>query len=99
MQYRNGLSSLGFGCMRLPGRFADAEELIVRAVEKGINYFDTAYMYGTNEETLGEILKKNNLRDQVNIATKLPILFCKSGADFDKYFDRELSRLQTGYVD
>ena len=109
MQYRrdkngNNISALGFGCMRFPkkyGRidFEKTEALIVEAVEKGINYFDTAYIYTGSEVTLGEVLNKNKLREKVYIATKLPIVFCKSESDFDKYLEAQLKRLQTDYID
>ena len=39
------------------------EQIIVKAVQEGVNYFDTAYMYGGSEDVLGQILAKNNLRD------------------------------------
>jgi predicted aldo/keto reductase-like oxidoreductase len=76
-----------------------AEQLILRAIEAGVNYFDTAYLYGGSENALGLALSKNNLRDKVYIATKLPISNCKSGADFDKFFDTQLASLNTDYVD
>jgi predicted aldo/keto reductase-like oxidoreductase len=67
MQYRvdlnsgNKLSILGFGCMRLPKNLTQidiskTEQLILDAVQKGINYFDTAYSYSGSESVLGEIL-------------------------------------------
>jgi predicted aldo/keto reductase-like oxidoreductase len=106
LQYRidkisgNKLSVLGFGCMRFPRSFAKTEELIIRAVEKGVNYFDTAWVYPGSEETLGAILKKNNMRDKVYIATKLPLVFLSGNkTDFDKYFNESLRRLQTDYID
>ncbi|MDR1211557.1 MAG: aldo/keto reductase [Spirochaetaceae bacterium] len=111
MQYRedtksgNRLSVLGFGCMRF-GRtlsgaidLKKAESLIVRAVEGGVNYFDTAYMYPGSEEALGAVLEKNGLREKVYVATKLPIAFCRGHEDFDKFFTQELKRLRTSYVD
>lgn len=110
MQYRvdqrNGkeLSVLGFGCMRFATRagkmiLEKAEPLIMRAYEQGVNYFDTAYLYGSSEATLGEVLEKNGIRNDVYIATKLPHTMCKKLADFDKYFDTELERLRTDYID
>lgn len=105
MQYRedhkagNQISALGFGCMRFPKNMADSENLVQKAVEQGINYFDTAYMYPQNEETLGQILLKNQLRDKIFIATKLPLLLCRNTADFDKYFEKQLKRLKTDYID
>jgi predicted aldo/keto reductase-like oxidoreductase len=64
-----------------------------------VNYFDTAYLYAGSEETLGGILRKNNLRHKVKIATKLPFLKVKSYADFDALFSTQLERLKTDYVD
>jgi aryl-alcohol dehydrogenase-like predicted oxidoreductase len=71
------VSAIGLGCMRLsPGHGAVAgtrEEMIAlirAAVERGINFFDTAEVYGpfVNEELVGEALAP--VRDQVIIATK-----------------------------
>jgi predicted aldo/keto reductase-like oxidoreductase len=69
------------------------------AVENGVNYFDTAWMYPGSEEALGTVLEKNRIRDKVYIAAKLPIVFVKKTADFDRYFDEELRRLRTGRID
>ena len=110
MQYRddthsgNQLSVLGFGCMRFPrknGRIdmEKTEQLLVRAYEKGVNYFDTAYIYGGSEEALGEILEKNAIREKIYIATKLPQSACSTAADFDKYFNLHKKRLRTDYID
>ena len=68
----NNLSVLGFGCMRFPRDKEKTEQLIVTAVDAGVNYFDTAYIYGSSEAALGEILYKNSIREKVYIATKLP---------------------------
>lgn len=109
MQYRkmkNGtnISILGFGCMRFPknGGKIDMEETekeILYAMESGINYFDTAYMYPGSEDTLGTILKKNNCRDKIHIATKLPQYLLRNSAGIEKYFQEELQRLKTNYID
>ncbi|MDR0857562.1 MAG: aldo/keto reductase [Oscillospiraceae bacterium] len=110
MQYRtdkrsgNKLSVLGFGCMRFSRGVAGidlkkAEQLVLNAIERGVNYFDTAYMYPGSEAALGTILAKNKLRAKIYLATKLPIANCKSGADFDKFFAAQLAALQTDYVD
>ncbi len=99
MIYRNGYSILGYGCMRLPSNDAEAEKLVMKAYESGINYYDTAYVYKGKEEQLGKILAKNNIREKVQIATKLPVYMVKRKEDFDKFFDEELRRLQTDYVD
>jgi predicted aldo/keto reductase-like oxidoreductase len=110
MQYRtdkktgNELSLLGFGCMRFPKRFGaidmqKTEKLLLDAAAGGVNYFDTAYIYPGSEEALGTILAKNNMREKIFVATKLPLVYCNSGADFDKFFDKQLEHLQTNYID
>jgi predicted aldo/keto reductase-like oxidoreductase len=111
MQYRidpktgNKLSILGFGCMRFPrsrgGRIdiARSEAMVIDAVCRGINYFDTAYIYPGNEEAVGHILAKNNLRKKIYLATKLPLFMCRAYSDFDKYFNKSLERLKTDYID
>ncbi|MDP4120926.1 MAG: aldo/keto reductase [Bacillota bacterium] len=55
---KNGdeLSILGFGCMRLPKNFEEARREVIHAIDSGVNYFDTAYIYGNNEIVLGNIL-------------------------------------------
>lgn len=110
MQYRtdkrtgNEISILGFGCMRLPSNHGrididKTETLFLEAIERGVNYFDTAYLYPGSEAAIGQIFTKHQLREKVFLATKLPIFMCKKYADFDKYFNIELERLQTTYVD
>lgn len=72
---------------------------MMKAIRGGVNYFDTAYVYQGSEAALGEILKKNNCREQVHIATKLPHYLIKSRAGLEKCFQEQLRRLQTDYVD
>ena len=82
MQYRadrygNPISILGYGCMRFTTSAGKvdvnkAEQEILEAYRAGVNYFDTAYVYPGSEVALGEILARNGIRQQVNIATKLP---------------------------
>ena len=76
-RYGNPISQLGYGCMRFTRKgsgidYEKAEKEVLLAIEKGVNYFDTAYIYPGNEECLGWILEKNHCRNKVNIATKLP---------------------------
>ena len=105
MQYRvnpkNGdkLSILGFGCMRFPKDEKETEKLILTAIANGVNYFDTAYIYGASEETLGRILQRNKKRSDVFIATKIPPALVKKPEDMDKLFQKQLERLQTDYID
>ncbi len=109
MQYRkdrngNSLSVLGFGCMRLPqkGRGIDIEESereIMEAFRSGVNYYDTAYIYNGSEAALGQILERNRIREKVNVATKLPQYLVGSRAALDRYFNEQLARLRTDYID
>ena len=104
MQYRNGYSILGYGCMRFTRNgntidFDKAEKEFMRAFENGVNYFDTAYIYPGSEELVGRIIEKNGIRDKIRLATKLPQYLIRNRAGLDKYFDEELKRLRTDYVD
>jgi len=109
------VSVLGFGAMRLPMVGAKSEmdsfdpkvpideeeatKMIEYAVENGVNYFDTAYIYhsGKSEIFLGKALKK--YRPDVHIATKLPTWNLEKKEDFDRFFDEQLEKLQTDYID
>ena len=110
MQYRvnpkNGerLSALGFGCMRFTrgGGGIDQDKAnreLALALEKGVNYFDTAYIYPGSEACLGAFIKAYDCRDRLNIATKLPQYRVNRPGDFDRFFDEELARLGTDRVD
>ena len=109
MQYRNDkhgneLSVLGYGCMRFTrkGNGIDvdkAEKELMAAYEAGVNYFDTAYIYPGSEAALGEILERNGIRDKVNIATKIPQFMIRNREALDKYFDEQLARMKTTYID
>ena len=103
-RYGNPISQLGYGCMRFSRKgsgidYEKAEKEVLLAIEKGVNYFDTAYIYPGNEECLGWILEKNKCREKVNIATKLPQYILRSAAAIDKTFLEELKRLRTDYID
>ena len=111
MQYRvspktgERISTLGLGCMRFPGYQLGrpdqraAEAIIARAIERGINYLDTAYLYPGNEACVGRALENLHARDQVNLATKLPHASCRQPEDFDRFFDEQLRRLRTDRID
>lgn len=109
MRYRinpkNGdrLSVLGYGCMRFSKKNGvidqeKAEREMSRAIELGVNYFDTAWRYPGNEAALGRFLSKGH-RKEVFLATKMPQYQLKKPADADRYFNEELERLQTDYID
>ena len=109
MQYRkdkygNPLSVLGFGCMRFQQKLGkidleEAEREILLAVENGVNYFDTAYIYPGSEAAIGEIFQRNGIREKIHIATKLPHYLMRSRSAVEKLFQEELKRLRTDYVD
>lgn len=103
------VSVIGFGCMSLSKtNETDAKKLIGKALEKGVNYFDTADLYdkGANEELIGHALKA--VRDKVIIATKVGNQWREDGSGWDwnprkdyilKAVDKSLKRLQTDYID
>ncbi|GMO34783.1 MAG: aldo/keto reductase [Termitinemataceae bacterium] len=98
------LSVLGYGCMRFPRNFGKidlkkTEELILKAFNAGVNYYDTARIYPGSEEALGAVVAKNNLREKIFIATKLPVITCHNTSDFDKFFLESLKQLKTDYID
>ena len=110
MKYRNDkngdpVSILGYGCMRFTTKggkidIPKASREIMLAIENGVNYFDTAYIYPGSEAALGEILEMNGVRDKIKIATKLPqYLVGNNPKALDKFFDEEKKRLRTDYVD
>jgi aryl-alcohol dehydrogenase-like predicted oxidoreductase len=102
------VSSIGFGCMSLGDREPDNERLINKAIDAGINFFDTADLYqgGLNERTLGRILKGK--RDQVMLATKVGNQVRSDGSGLDwnprpeyimQAVEESLTRLQTDCID
>jgi aryl-alcohol dehydrogenase-like predicted oxidoreductase len=121
MKYRtlgkNGprVSSIGYGAMVLSpgiyGQVNDEESLqtLDYAIENGINFFDTAHMYGFgtghNEQLLGKAVSKR--RDQVVLATKGGLVIGADGApgldgrpeSLRKQLELSLQRLGTDYVD
>lgn len=109
MQYRydklgNAVSALGYGCLRFTkkGGAIDvdkAEREVMAAIEGGVNYLDTAYIYPGSEAAVGEILGRNRCRDRVLLATKLPHYLVKSAAGLERIFQEQLRRLRTDYVD
>ncbi len=81
---------------------ATSETLVKRALELGINFFDTANIYsaGTSEDYLGRAIKNNVARDKVVLATK--VFFNEGKLSREavlREIDGSLSRLGTDYVD
>lgn len=102
------ISRIGFGCMSLKPDQPDFESIINAAMDRGINYFDTADLYdkGENEIQLGKVFKGK--RDKVLIATKAGNQWRADGCGWDwnprkeyilKCAEESLKRLQTDYID
>lgn len=112
MQYRDfgrtGLkvSALGFGCMRLPSNengevnVDEAVRQIRYAIDNGVNYLDTAYIYhgGNSERVLGKAIK-DGYREKVFVADKLPIWSVKKYEDCERLLNEQLERLDVEYID
>lgn len=114
MRYKNlkrakfQVSELSFGCMSLKSDETENDELINKAIDSGINLFDTADLYegGENEKLLGKALKGK--RNDVLLATKVGNRMRDDGSGWDwcpekdyilSAVDKSLQRLQTDYID
>jgi hypothetical protein len=76
-----------------------AEREVMAAIDAGVNYLDTAYIYPGSEAAVGEILSRNGCRGDVYLATKLPHYLIKTMEGVEKTFREQLRRLQTDYID
>jgi aryl-alcohol dehydrogenase-like predicted oxidoreductase len=106
---RTGLrvSIFGFGCgavggLMVRGSPEDQERAVARALEAGVNYFDTAAMYGNgeSEKNLGRVLAK--LKPDVVVGTKVRIRsadFGRIGAAVAESLEASLQRMGRGQVD
>lgn len=99
------LSILGFGCMRLPqqdGRIDEPRAIrqIRQAVDRGVNYLDTAWPYhgGQSEPLVGKAVQ-DGYRARVRLATKLPTWLVNTRADMDNFLNAQLKKLGTDHID
>ena len=101
-------SAFGLGCMRFNGAASGdstideqkAVSLIRRAIDGGVTYLDTAYVYlgKTSEIVVGKALR-DGYRDRVTIATKMPAEAVHNRAEMEALLDEELGKLQTDHID
>jgi aryl-alcohol dehydrogenase-like predicted oxidoreductase len=102
------VSEVSFGCMSLKSDGTDNDAIIHKAIDGGINLFDTADLYekGENERLLGKALKGK--RNDIFISTKVGNRWKEDGSGWDwcprkeyilKAVDESLKRLQTDYID
>jgi len=102
------VSALGFGTMRLPLKStnqadvdqAQSIQLIRYAIDHGVNYIDSAYVYhnGVSEVVVGKALE-GKYRSKAKIATKMPTFSVQKEEDLDKVFDLQLKKLKTDCID
>lgn len=116
MQYRKmgklgiEVSAFGIGCMRFPmytneegKRVVDQElanKIIHTAIENGVNYLDTAYVYSDKqaEKVLGKALQ-GGWREKVYVATKLPIWDCHTPEDLPRLYEEQRTNLGVDCID
>jgi uncharacterized protein len=99
------VSQLGFGAMRLPTTGGKIDlpattSMIRSAIDGGLNYVDTAYVYhgGESESAVGRVLR-DGWRNKVLVATKSPVWLLQKAADFSKFLEEQLKRLETDHID
>lgn len=100
------MPKLGFGLMRLPVKdgvidIDRTSDMVDRYMSKGLNYFDTAYMYheGNSEKAIKEALVKRYPRESYMLTTKLPVWMLDGPEDKDKVFEEQLRRTGVEYFD
>ncbi len=103
------VSRLGYGCMRFPIIDGDNDKIneeeatkqLLHAIEKGVNYIDTAYVYhgGTSEAFVGKFVQEHGLRDKLHLVTKLPCWKVETYEDFEKFMNEQMANLRTDVID
>lgn len=102
------LSALGLGTMRLPVIDGDdarvdeekTAEMVAYAMEKGINYYDTAWGYhsGNSETVMGKVLSQYD-RDSFYLATKFPGYDLSNMDKVEEIFEKQLEKCRVDYFD
>jgi predicted aldo/keto reductase-like oxidoreductase len=94
--------------MRLPLNSEDSKDIdtqkakamIRSAIDRGVNYIDTAYPYhGQQSEPFVAQVLEDGYRERVQLATKLPTWLVEKHEDFDRFFELQLERLKTDKID
>lgn len=100
-------SILGFGTMRLPtdkltGKidYAESTRMIRYAIDNGINYVDTAWMYHNEQSELflGKALN-DGYREKIKLVSKSPVWLIRNVEDFYSFFTKQLENLNSDYLD
>ncbi len=102
------LSALGMGCMRLPTVEGDdtrideeaTAKMVAYAIEHGINYFDTAWVYhgGQSEIVMGKVLGAYP-RESFYLATKFPGFSLDNMEKVEEIFEKQLEKCGVEYFD
>jgi hypothetical protein len=100
------ISLLGLGTMRMPSHgdgkldHQESVRLIQRAIDLGVNYVDTAYMYhdGESEIVVGKALKEG-YREKVFLADKMPVWLAKDEKEMKELFEEQFRRLNVEGID
>ncbi|MBK5247625.1 MAG: aldo/keto reductase, partial [Peptostreptococcaceae bacterium] len=112
MEYRKfkkidkDISLLGVGTMRFPvltnGKIDEPQAIamIRKAIDNGVNYVDTAYMYhdGNSEVVVGKALK-DGYREKVFLADKMPLWFASNEDEMKAIFEEQFKRLDVECID
>lgn len=99
------LPLLSLGCLRLPMKnnkidMTEFQSMVDYCMAHGVNYFDSSYFYIAHESeiAIGKALK-NYKREDYYLATKINPNRLKSRDDFKVKFNKQLTKLQTDYLD
>ncbi len=110
VDFKDGIkfSRLGYGALRFSEIVGENGEksinepmmidIIRTAIDSGINFIDTAYIYEGSEVLLSKALS-NGYREKVVLCSKLPIKNVTAKEDLERYFKEQCDRLQTDVID